>query len=156
MFANLPEVAEPRDRRSGTVDFRNDVGFIQLSIAYLANEYINFGSVEARYRDVKIRFDRELLQLQGQQSSVPPGFLRKSVVRDDIGSDLSRGEAVDANSRDIRHPHGDRCFDPGVPGDNPVGAINQNWIDEAEFLDARGDLLDLTRSVRTRVCWSRF
>ncbi len=39
--------------------------------------------------------------------------------------------------------HGDRCFGPGVAGNNPVGAINRNWIDEAEFLDASGDLFDL-------------
>ena len=32
---DLPKVAEPRDRRSGTVDFRHDVGFVRL--ACLAN-----------------------------------------------------------------------------------------------------------------------
>ncbi len=46
-------------------------------------------------------------------------------------------------------------FDPAVTGDDLVGAVNQNWTEKAEALDAAGNLPNLLQRVAACVALIR-
>ena len=74
VLADLPEIAYPANWNCGTVNRGHVVRFIALSIACLADENIDFGSVEACKRYVEVWFNRELLEFQSKKFSVPTAF----------------------------------------------------------------------------------
>lgn len=67
---DLPKVAEARDRRSGTVDFRHDVGFVRLCIACPKPVIVTskFGSTESSWSSIAANL-------------LPPGILREATSR---------------------------------------------------------------------------
>jgi hypothetical protein len=52
-------------------------------------------------------------------------------------------QAIDPHRRNVAHAKPFRRFNATMPRDNPVGAVDQNWIDEPKLLNAGSDLPDL-------------
>jgi hypothetical protein len=130
-----------------TVNGRNFIRLIRAVFIQFADEEIDFGSLEAGDRDIKIWFNRKLLEFERQKCSIPSGILGIGYY---IGTNLSRGQ-IDAHGGNVAHADEFCCLGPAMSRNNSVGTIDEDRTDKSKFFDARCNLLDLLGSVRARI-----
>ena len=128
MFAEMPDIAELRDRRAGP----------------------EFGGLVTGDGDIIIEFD-QALKLDGEQLAVPARVFGKLIVGDDIGADLGLGQVLEANGRDLLYAEQLGRLDAAMTGDDAARGVDQHGVGPTEFFDAVGDLADLLLRVSPRV-----
>ena len=155
VLSDVPDIAKTGDRIAGK-RFGNAVGRIGLiggrAIGQLAQGNVDLGQLEPGERQVVVELERrEILELQGQQVTVPAGILGKLVVGDHIGANVGFAHVAQANGRDQFHPDQLRRRDPAVAGDDAVVFVHEHRIDEPEMPYGARDLRDLFLGMRARV-----
>lgn len=133
--------------RPAPVDVGHNIGFVRRFFAQVPDENINFGGLKAGNGDIEVRLDREFLQLERQEVTIPTGELGQPVVGNHIRPDLCRRQVVNAHRRNVPHAEQLCSLDPAVASDDAVRAVDQDRINKAKFLDTGSNLLDLTRRV---------
>jgi len=106
MVAKEPEIAQLADRRPGR-DFRCGIGRVVTLLGHVierGDPQVDLGRHEAGDLEAEIEpAEREVLELLGQQPIVPGGDLGQPVVRDHEGTDLRRGQVIEAQGRHLGH-----------------------------------------------------
>jgi hypothetical protein len=120
----------------------------------MSKERIEFRAIEAETPEVHAQFI-EVRQFERQQVLVPAGHLRQPVVGQDVGPLLRLAEMRQFDHRDLRQPQLPRRHHPAVARDDPVRAIHQHRVVEAELPDRSRDLSHLRLGMRPRVVGER-
>ena len=97
----------------------------------------------------------QLGQFQREQFLVPPGIQCQTIVGDDIGPLLRRGEVAEFNDRHFQQIQLARCRQTTVAGNDAVGAVDEDGLCPAELDDAGGQLGDLRLGMRARIAGER-
>ena len=142
----VPKVAEAR-RRPEWIGERPNVilgtkGTIGRGVPSLVQDHVNLRLAEAGEVDVEIEVDQGL-ELDRQDLPIPPGVLGKFVVGQDIGPALGGAQVRQTKSGHLGAAQELGGLDPPVAGYDLVLVRDQDWVREAEPLDALGDLPQL-------------
>ncbi len=89
------------------------------------------------------RYVGERLQLDRKRCAIPAGVEGELVVGQRVGSALCRIEAGKAKNRHVLQAEQFRRIEAAMSGDDPVVAVDEDRIGEAESGDAAGNLPDL-------------
>jgi len=126
------------------------VGKIVRSNAIGADDQVDLGGVEAGefHREAEIE---QFRQLAAQHRPIPAGQFGQAVIGDHIGAPLRLTEAADPQGRHFRQAQPPCRCQPGMPGQDPSGFIDQDRHREAELPHRLRQLVDLFIRVRPRI-----
>jgi hypothetical protein len=147
MLAEYPDVAWLRSRRCR--EGRND---LIIGIGSRRENDVDLTGREAGQSRIDIDIDRsELAQFELQDFQIPAGIERDLVVGDSKRPLLGLREAGQGDSWDLSKPHDPGGLKPAMSRDDVALRISKDRIGEAERVDGRPDLLDLTLGMCTGI-----
>ena len=126
-------------------DLNHGIGGVVIACQrQLADQQVDFRQLEAGQGNVEIDIEiGEVLQLKTEQFTVPAGIFGQTIIGDHVSPNFGFAHRRQTHRRNLVEANGFGSFDPAVPGDDPVGVIDQHGVGKAKATDRAGDLADL-------------